>query len=149
MSPATWFSLANGFALLGWLLLTAGLFAPVASPWRARLLALAGRVWPLALAVGSALALVVYWDSASGGGFDSLAGVAALFSAPGLLLAGWVHYLAFDLFVGRWIVDDGTDLAVPRLLLLPCLVLTFLLGPVGLLAYWALRTRARAARTRG
>jgi hypothetical protein len=149
MSPATWFSLANGFALLGWLLLTAGLFAPAASPWRARLLALAGRVWPLVLAVGYALALVVYWDSASGGGFGSLAGVAALFSAPGLLLAGWVHYLAFDLFVGRWIVDDGTDLAVPRLLLLPCLVLTFLLGPVGLLAYWALRTRAHAARTPG
>jgi hypothetical protein len=149
MTPATWFSLANGFALLGWLLLVAGLFTPTASPWRVRLLAWPGRVWPLVLGGGYALALVVYWDSASGGGFDSLAGVAALFSAPGLLLAGWVHYLAFDLFVGRWIVDDGSSLAVPRLLLLPCLVLTFLFGPVGLLAYWALRTRARAARSPG
>lgn len=146
MTPATWFTLANSFALLGWLLLVAALFAPAGRVWRGRLLALGGRVWPLVLAAAYALALGAYWDSSTGGGFDSLAGVAALFSAPGLLLAGWIHYLAFDLFVGRWIVDDGTALSVPRLLLLPCLVLTFLFGPVGLLAYWVLRTRAAAVR---
>lgn len=149
MTPAAGFTLANTFALLGWLLLTAGLFAPAGQAWQGRLLALGGRVWPLVLSAGYALALMAYWGSARGGGFDSLAGVAALFSAPGLLLAGWIHYLAFDLFVGRWIVDDGTALSVPRWLLLPCLALTFLFGPVGLLAYWVLRVRATATRTPG
>lgn len=149
MSPAAGFTLANTFALLGWLLLAAGLFSPAGQAWRGRLLALGGRVWPLVLSAGYALALVAYWGSVSGGGFGSLAGVATLFSAPGLLLAGWIHYLAFDLFVGRWIVDDGAARSVSRWLLLPCLVLTFLFGPVGLLAYWALRARAAAARRPG
>jgi hypothetical protein len=139
MSPAVWFSLANTFALLGWLVLVAGLFAPAGGPWRMRLLGLAGRVWPLVLAVGYAAALATHWGSAPGGGFDSLDAVAALFRSPGNLLAGWVHYLAFDLFVGRWIVDDAQARQVPRLAVLPCLVLTFLFGPVGLLLHFALR----------
>lgn len=140
MTPAAWFSLANTFALLGWLILAAGLFAPAGGAWRDRLLLLAGRVWPLVLGVGYAAALATHWGSAPGGGFGSLEAVAALFRSPGNLLAGWVHYLAFDLFIGRWIVDDAHTRGVPRPAVLPCLVLTFLFGPVGLLLHFALRT---------
>lgn len=140
MTPSVGFSLANGFALLGWLLLAAGLFAPAGSAWRARLLLLAGRVWPLVLGVAYAVTLVAHWGSAPGGGFGSLEAVAMLFSSPGNLLAGWVHYLAFDLFVGRWIVDDAHARRLPRVAVLPCLVLTFLFGPVGLLLHMALRS---------
>jgi Domain of unknown function (DUF4281) len=139
MSPAAWFSLANPFALLGWLVLIAGLFARSSSAWRARLLFLAGRVWPLVLAVGYAAALVAHWGSAPGGGFGTLDEVAALFASPGNLLAGWVHYLAFDLFVGRWVVDDALARGVPKPAVLPCLLLVFMFGPVGLLLYFVLR----------
>lgn len=139
MSAHAWFALANPFALLGWLMLAAAPFVPAGSPWRGRLLALAGRVWPLVLALGYVVALATHWGSAPGGGFGSLDEVAALFRAPGLLLAGWVHYLAFDLFVGRWIVDDSLARQRPRWLLLPCLALTFLFGPAGLLAHALLR----------
>jgi hypothetical protein len=139
MSPAAWFSLANPFALLGWLLLIAGLLAPSGSAWRARLLFLAGRVWPLVLAAAYLAALVAHWGSAPGGGFATLAEVAALFASPGNLLAGWVHYLAFDLFVGRWVVDDALARNVPTLAVLSCLVLVFMFGPVGLLLYFGLR----------
>jgi ABA DEFICIENT 4-like len=81
--------------------------------------------------------LAFWWSSE--GGFDSLDNVAALFRTRELLLAGWIHYLAFDLFVGAWIVRAARQSEVPFLLVVPCLVLTFLFGPSGLLAFLALR----------
>jgi hypothetical protein len=143
MHPADWFSVANPFALLGWLLLVSAVFTPGGGAWRARLLTLAGRVWPLVLGAGYAAALVAHWGSAPGGGFGSLDEVATLFRSPGNLLAGWVHYLAFDLFIGAWMVGDAQSRGLrgaARFALLPCLALTFLFGPVGLLLYFALRT---------
>ena len=68
----------------------------------------------------------------------------ALVGDRGSALAGWVHYLAFDLFIGSWQVRDAVRNAIPLWLVLPCLVLTFLFGPIGLVAYLAVRT----ARTR-
>jgi hypothetical protein len=55
------------------------------------------------------------------------------------LLAGWTHYLAFDLFIGGWEVRDAQRRGIPHLLIVPALVLTFLLGPAGLLFYLAIR----------
>lgn len=138
MSLETAFSLASTVALLGWLVLLAGLWAPVR--WRTALLWVAGRLVPLLLSAGYAALMALQWGRAPGGGFGSLAQVAALFSAPGLLLAGWVHYLAFDLFVGRWIVDETLAHRLSRLAALPCLVLTFLAGPVGLLLHVGVRS---------
>ena len=66
--------------------------------------------------------------------------MAELFSNPWLLLAGWIHYLAFDLFVGTWMVRDSLERRVPRLLVAPCLLLTFLFGPAGFLAYQVTRS---------
>ena len=80
-----------------------------------------------------------HW-SGSSGGFSSLPDVAALFGNPWLLLAGWTHYLAFDLLVGSWEVRDARDRGVPHRLVLPCLALTFLFGPAGWLLYRSLRT---------
>jgi hypothetical protein len=75
-----------------------------------------------------------------GGGFGSPAEVAILFSNPYLLTAGWIHYLAFDLFVGSWEVRDAQQQGVNHLLVIPCLLLTFLLGPTGLVLYLVVRT---------
>lgn len=139
MTPDAWFRIANPLAAAGWLLLAVALFVPAASPWRARLLGVAGRVLPLLLSAGYGAALVASWGSAPGGGFSSLEGVATLFSSRGLLLAGWVHYLAFDLFIGRWAVDDALSRGLNRVALLPCLFLIFMFGPLGLLLYFGLR----------
>lgn len=76
------------------------------------------------------------------GAFSSLAGVKALFENPWALLAGWAHYLAFDLFIGGWQVRDAQRRGIPHLLVVPCLVLTFLFGPAGLLLYLAFRRSA-------
>ena len=88
------------------------------------------------------VALVVVALPGSEGGFSSLAGVRALFENPWGLLAGWVHYLAFDLFIGGWEVRDAQRRGIPHLLVVPALVLTFLFGPGGLLLYLAIRTFA-------
>ncbi|MBW2316046.1 MAG: DUF4281 domain-containing protein [Deltaproteobacteria bacterium] len=74
-----------------------------------------------------------------GGGFGSLAGVMALFTSPYAVLVGWVHYLAFDLFVGAWEVRDAQRRGIPHLWVLPCLFFTLMLGPIGLLLYLTLR----------
>ena len=73
------------------------------------------------------------------GGFDSLTEVMKLFSNPRAVFAGWVHYLAFDLFIGSWETRDALKLGISRWLLLPCQVLTFMFSPLGLMLYLILR----------
>ncbi|MGK2742294.1 ABA4-like family protein [Tepidicaulis sp. LMO-SS28] len=74
-----------------------------------------------------------------GAGFSSLAALMIFFQMPEAALAGWVHYLVFDLFVGAWEVRDAQRRGMSLFLVLPCLLLTFLAGPVGLLLYLVLR----------
>ncbi len=132
MSLETIFSAANGFALLGWLLLA------LAPRWRfTQRVVLSGAASLLLAALYLGLLIVYFGDSE--GGFGSLAEVVKMFSQPPMVLLGWVHYLAFDLFVGAWELRDARARGVPHLALLPCLGLTFMLGPVGLLLYFVLR----------
>jgi len=73
------------------------------------------------------------------GNFSSLEGVRSLFSNDLALLAGWIHYLAFDLFVGTWIVENAKINRISRFFIIPCLFLTFMFGPTGLLCYTMLK----------
>ncbi len=74
-----------------------------------------------------------------GTGFNSIAQVRALFSVDRALVAGWIHYLAFDLFIGAWEVRDARRLGIAHGFVVPCLALTFLFGPLGLGLYLLLR----------
>lgn len=135
LTPDLLFSLANTVALLGWALLV------LAPRWRiTRAVVLSGAL-PLVLAVAYALLIGSHYlgPHAAEGGFGSLAEVAALFRDPWGLLAGWVHYLCFDMSIGIWESLDARRRGVPHLLLVPCLLLTFLFGPVGLLLYSLVR----------
>ena len=78
-----------------------------------------------------------------GSGFGSLEQVGLLFTSPYALLAGWIHYLAFDLFTGAWETRDGLRLGISRWLLLPCQILTFLFGPLGLALYLLIKAGLR------
>ena len=128
------FSACNLLAMVGWILL-------LTVPRRRTAMAIAGTAIPLTLAA-IYLVLIVSHVRESSGGFSSLDAVAQLFANHWLLLAGWVHYLAFDLFIGAWETRDAMARRVPRLLLAPCLVMTFMLGPIGLLGYHLARARS-------
>lgn len=129
-APDTVFAAANGMAMLGWIALAA---SPARASWAGTARRFAGRVVPVLLAIVY-VALFVR-NGMADGGYGSLAEVRRLFAVPELLAAGWLHYLAFDLFVGAWIAERVAALGLPHLVLLPLLVLTFLFGPAGLLAF--------------
>jgi hypothetical protein len=132
--PELIFSLANMLALVSWLALAV---SPYRAPWSARVRLVAGVAVPLVFATVYVVLFAV--NGMAGGGFDSIAAVQRLMAVPGLLTAGWLHYLAFDLFVGAWIAERAGVLGLPHLLLLPLLALTFMFGPAGLLAFFGLR----------
>lgn len=99
-------------------------------------------VLPVVFGVFYVLAMAPHMPFAEGG-FGSLAAVRTLFAHDDLLLAGWLHFLVFDYFVGVWIARDRIDEPVWRILVLPCLLLCFLAGPTGLLAWLIIRTLGR------
>jgi hypothetical protein len=138
MTAEQLFKLCNLAATAGWLMLV---FAGRAR-WAARLVT--GMLIPALLAVVYVAVLGLHWGE-SKGGFGTLEAVMLLFTNRWLVLGGWVHYLAFDLFIGSWEVRDSARLGISHLLVIPCLLLTFLFGPAGLLCYLVLRTmRVRA-----
>jgi hypothetical protein len=137
MTAEQMFSICNLIAMAGWLIL---IFAGKRR-WAAPLVA--GAILPLLLAIVYGVLVIGHWGE-SQGGFGSLAGVAALFTNPWLLLAGWIHYLAFDLFIGSWQVRDAARNGISHWWVVPCLVLTFLFGPIGLLLYSILRMAMRS-----
>jgi hypothetical protein len=126
------FSMASLLAMIGWLIL-------VILPRHHVAQLVSGVVIPLLLSAGYLFLIALHLRGAEGG-FSSLADVAALFQKPELLLAGWIHYLAFDLFIGGWEIRDSQQHGIPHLLMIPSLVMTFMLGPIGLLFYFAIRT---------
>jgi hypothetical protein len=132
MAPDQIFSIANLAALCCWLLL---IVLP-GRAWVNRLVA--GVVVPAAFAVLYSLIIAMHFFG-SDGGFSSLPDVARLFSNPWLLLAGWIHYLAFDLLVGSWEARDAREQGVHHLLVIPCLIMTFMFGPAGWLLYLGVR----------
>ena len=139
MTPEALFSAFSSFVLLGWLAL-------LLAPLRRGLAVIVAR-WVALILCGGYFALLAAGLAGpgppAGASFDTLAGVRLLLSTPEALLAGWVHYLAFDLFVGSWLVEDAPAANIPHWMLLPCLVLTFVAGPVGLLLYFVIKAARR------
>ena len=138
MTPDSLFQLASTVALLGWLIL---LSTPL---WPARLRnrwprLIGGIALPATLAAIYSVTLLSHW-AGHPGNFNTLTGVELLFTSPWLVLAGWVHYLAFDLFVGGWELAQSRKRGIPHLAMVPVLLLTFFFGPIGFLAWLTLRS---------
>ncbi len=126
------FSIANLIALLGWIILI------IAPRWIVtRKVVLSGAI-PLLLSVAYLILIVLFFGK-SDGGFGSLPEVMKLFTNEWATLAGWIHYLAFDLFIGSWEVKDAQAKNISHWFVIPCLILTFMLGPIGFLLYSILR----------
>jgi hypothetical protein len=135
MSNDLVFSAANGIAFIAWIILIIFPFRPFTN----RLLI--GVVVALLCITYAALIYQVL-QPGDFKKFMTLQGVISLFSVPGAALAGWIHYLAFDLMTGLFITNNAAKHGIGYAWVLPCLLLTFMLGPIGLLLYllfrWAL-----------
>jgi hypothetical protein len=130
----TLYTIINAIALLGWLSL---IFLPK-KKWTFTIVVSGGVSAILALfyiyfIVGSIT------GEATGGDFSSLKGLKALFQSDIALLAGWAHYLVFDLFIGAWMTSNAQRLGLAHWKIIPCLLFTFMMGPVGLLLYFIVR----------
>ncbi len=110
------------------------LFAP-RWQWTQRL---SGLVAPLILSFLFVILFVLDFPS-SGASFGSFGELKTQFNSGHILLATWIHFLAFDLFVGAWILRNGQQSGVPHFRLVPFLLLTMILGPVGFLGYCLIR----------
>ena len=138
MSADALFAICNFGVLPAWLLLA------IAPGWRGTQWIVHAAFVPVLLGLVYAFALASAPPAPEGASFGSLRGVMLFFTVPESALAGWVHYLVFDLFVGAWEVRDAQRRGIPHLWVLPCLAFTLMLGPIGLLLYLVLR----AVRTR-
>ena len=127
------FGLCNLFAIAGWLLM---LVAP-AWRWTERLV-LSG-AWSVLLSLVYVVLVLSFMPGAEGG-FGSIAEVRALFASDPVLVAGWVHYLAFDLFVGACALRQARQIGIPHLMMIPILFAIFMLGPLGLALFFAAKS---------
>jgi hypothetical protein len=124
MTPEQVFGLTGPPVLLGWAILVIG---PRGSAW---LNAVPQVLIPLGLSILYGV-LVLRFFSEPGGGYGSLADVRQLFSSDWVLLAGWVHYLAFDLAIGAYLTMRMDKVGIGRIVQAPILLTTFLFGPIG------------------
>jgi cytochrome bd-type quinol oxidase subunit 2 len=135
------FGFANAWALLGWVILALAPKREIVVP----IVFFAGSVLLACLYAGLIIPLMAGLISDGGpigrpaADLTSLAGVMALFDSPGGATIGWIHYLAFDLFVGIWIARNADAHKISRWFQIPRLFFTLMAGPIGLLLYLLLR----------
>ena len=77
----------------------------------------------------------------------NLSDIAALLGTPQGATIGWVHFLAFDLFVARWIYLDSQEHRFHPLLMAPVLLLVLMFGPLGLVVYLGIKAAVRLKAT--
>ena len=129
------FNIANNGILIFWALLI------VAPRWRGTQIAVHSIAIPVILGLTYIWLIVTGFSGPmpEGASFFSLSGVMAFFTSPVAATAGWVHYLVFDLFIGSWEVRDSGRRGITHWVVIPCLVVTLLFGPAGLLLYLLVR----------
>tara|TARA_B100000795_G_scaffold195602_1_gene149744 strand:+ start:120 stop:542 length:423 start_codon:yes stop_codon:yes gene_type:complete len=134
MTPTAVFSIASTIALPMWILMI------FLSKWKVTRFLIDFKVIPLALAFIYAIYIFQAIQISGMMDFGSLKSVMKLFTEENAVLAGWVHYLAFDLLIGMWMLDQNKELRINQLLMAPCLFLTFMLGPIGFLLFMIIKT---------
>jgi len=131
ISSALVFTICNAVVLPQWLLMI------IAPKWKWTQKLVASRIIPFVLAVVYLIYVVIALSNgSSGGGFGSLKEVMQLFTNEQAVLVGWIHYLAFDLLIGSWILNTAQEKGIHHGLVIPCLIGCLFLGPVGFMLFW-------------
>ena len=129
MDAALIFKICSNLVLPQWLLMI------IAPRWKWTHKLIDSRIIPFLLAIVYAVYVFQIFPSDEGG-FGSLEGVMKLFTSEEAVLIGWVHYLAFDLLIGSWVLKTAQKKDIYHALVIPCLIGCFILGPVGFLVFW-------------
>jgi Domain of unknown function (DUF4281) len=143
MTATGLFSAFNMLALAGWIILGAGI--ALKRDWLRD--ALAGTYIPVFMSASYAILIIFFFRGAEGG-FDTLENMQKLFTSPWAALAGWIHYLAFDLFMGSRIARGMEEQGLPRWPLMIILPLTFLFGPIGYLVFEIVKAASQRLKVR-
>ena len=134
MTPSEVFSIANILVFPMWILMI------VFPKWQATRFLIDFKVIPIILSLLYAFYIISSIIEGPSMDFGSLQAVMQLFTVEDAVLGGWLHYLAFDLLVGMWMLDENKTLQIHPLIMAPCLLGTFMMGPIGFLVFMGLRT---------
>lgn len=134
MTPTTVFSIANLLVVPMWILMI------ILPKWKVTKFLMEYKVIPLLLALIYAVYIIQSLLTGGMMDFGSLASVMALFTEETAVLAGWIHYLAFDLLVGMWILEQNKKMGIHQALLAVCLLGTFMFGPIGFLLFMIMKS---------
>ncbi|MBC7689990.1 MAG: DUF4281 domain-containing protein [Aquabacterium sp.] len=132
MNAAQLFKIASALVLPGWLLLI------IFPRWQWTDKIITGVIVAL-LAAAYIYCIAQVFTPGTMKSFGTLDGVMKLFTNETAVLAGWIHYLAFDLMTGLFETKNAQKHNIHHLLVIPCLFLTFMFGPAGLLLYLIIR----------
>lgn len=129
MTPSEVFSIASKLAIFMWVLMV---FLP---KWSITRFFIDYKIIPIILSIVYVIYIIQAMQIGGMMDFGSLKSVMALFTEQNVVLAGWVHYLAFDLLIGMWILNQNQTVKIHHLLIIPCLLATFMFGPIGFLLF--------------
>ncbi len=129
MANSSVFSIVSSLAMVMWVLL---IFLP---KWKVTHWLAQFKLVPIILSLVYALYIGVSVYYGTSFDFGSLESVMNLFTKEDAVMAGWVHYLAFDLLIGMWMFNLNKKIGLSYFLMAPCLFFTFMLGPVGFLLF--------------
>ncbi|MCH2196909.1 ABA4-like family protein [Kordia sp.] len=134
MTPSEVFKIVGMLTMPMWVLLI------LLPKWKVTRFLIDYKIIPIILSVIYAIYIIQALIVGGMMDFGSLKSVIQLFTVENAVLAGWVHYLAFDLLIGMWIVNQNRTLKIHPIILAPCLLGTFLFGPLGFLVFMIIRT---------
>lgn len=134
MTPSEVFKIVGMLTMPMWVLLI------LLPKWKVTRFLIDYKIIPIILSVIYAIYIIQALIVGGMMDFGSLKSVMQLFTVENAVLAGWVHYLAFDLLIGMWIVNQNITLKIHPIILAPCLLGTFLFGPLGFLVFMIIRT---------
>lgn len=131
LTPELLFNWAGQAAFYGWMIL---IFLPRINA----VIIIPKYIIPIAIGLLYGGLMLSHYSN-SVGGFGSLIEVRNLFMNDHVLLAGWIHYLAFDLFIGAWIAERADYIGISRLIQAPILATTYMFGPIGLVIFMGIK----------
>ena len=102
-------------------------------------------IFPILILV-SAYVFILYKSYLNSYGFNNnfslyygIGSLSDLFSEKTFLMMFWIHFISINLFVGGWIVKESQKLSINKVLSGMTLIITYLIGPLGLFIYWLIR----------